>query len=140
VVPSTWNASPRDPQGQPGPYEAALTDNHPLQYDAAYHVLLVGGKSGIIESYSRDGRKLGSVRVQDAVDQCDLNQATHELACAGSGKVTIVRESPGGALTLEASLDAAHVHTLAFDEKTDHVWIVWADTKGDFVQELSLEP
>ena len=30
VVPSTWNAGPRDPQGQAGPYEAALTDNHPL--------------------------------------------------------------------------------------------------------------
>lgn len=30
VVPSTWNASPRDPQGVPGPYEAALMDNHPL--------------------------------------------------------------------------------------------------------------
>ena len=30
VVPSTWNCSPRDPQGQMGPYEAALTDNHPL--------------------------------------------------------------------------------------------------------------
>lgn len=30
VVPSTWNAGPRDAQGQPGPYEAALVDNHPL--------------------------------------------------------------------------------------------------------------
>jgi hydrogenase large subunit len=30
VVPSTWNAGPRDPQGQPGPYEAALQDNHTL--------------------------------------------------------------------------------------------------------------
>jgi Ni,Fe-hydrogenase I large subunit len=30
VVPSTWNASPRDPKGVPGPYEAALMDNHPL--------------------------------------------------------------------------------------------------------------
>jgi len=30
VVPSTWNCSPRDGQGQPGPYEAALTDSHPL--------------------------------------------------------------------------------------------------------------
>jgi [NiFe] hydrogenase large subunit/hydrogenase large subunit len=30
VVPSTWNASPRDAQGQKGPYEAALTDNHPI--------------------------------------------------------------------------------------------------------------
>ncbi|MCG7956134.1 MAG: nickel-dependent hydrogenase large subunit [Candidatus Thiodiazotropha endolucinida] len=30
VVPSTWNAGPRDPAGQPGAYEAALQDNHQL--------------------------------------------------------------------------------------------------------------
>jgi hydrogenase large subunit len=30
VVPSTWNAGPRDPKGQPGAYEAALADNHTL--------------------------------------------------------------------------------------------------------------
>jgi len=32
VVPSTWNAGPRDSEGQPGPYEAALEDNHEM-YD-----------------------------------------------------------------------------------------------------------
>ena len=33
VVPSTWNSSGRDPQGQMGPYESALAGNgqHPLQ-------------------------------------------------------------------------------------------------------------
>ncbi|MGD0187503.1 MAG: nickel-dependent hydrogenase large subunit [Roseiarcus sp.] len=30
VVPSTWNAGPRDPTGQPGAYEAALADRHRL--------------------------------------------------------------------------------------------------------------
>mgnify|MGYP000087232840 CR=1 FL=1 len=30
VVPSTWNAGPRDAGGQPGAYEAALEDNHEL--------------------------------------------------------------------------------------------------------------
>jgi hydrogenase large subunit len=30
VVPSTWNAGPRDVNGQPGAYEAALEDNHDL--------------------------------------------------------------------------------------------------------------
>ena len=30
VVPSTWNAGPRDPAGKAGPYEAALEDNHQL--------------------------------------------------------------------------------------------------------------
>lgn len=30
VVPTTWNAGPRDPSGQVGAYEAALQDNHTL--------------------------------------------------------------------------------------------------------------
>ena len=30
VVPSTWNAGPRDHKGQPGAYEAALADRHSL--------------------------------------------------------------------------------------------------------------
>ncbi len=30
VVPSTWNAGPRDVEGRAGPYEAALQDNHRL--------------------------------------------------------------------------------------------------------------
>jgi Ni,Fe-hydrogenase I large subunit len=30
VVPTTWNAAPRDAQGVSGAFEAALTDNHPL--------------------------------------------------------------------------------------------------------------
>ena len=30
VVPSTWNAGPRDPAGKPGAYEAALMDRHML--------------------------------------------------------------------------------------------------------------
>jgi hydrogenase large subunit len=30
VVPSTWNAGPRDPKQQPGAYEAALQDNHQM--------------------------------------------------------------------------------------------------------------
>ncbi|MFC2969641.1 nickel-dependent hydrogenase large subunit [Acidimangrovimonas pyrenivorans] len=30
VVPSTWNAGPRDAGGKPGPYEAALMDRHTL--------------------------------------------------------------------------------------------------------------
>jgi hydrogenase large subunit len=34
VVPSTWNAGPRDAVGQPGAYEAALMDRHEL-HDAA---------------------------------------------------------------------------------------------------------
>ncbi len=37
VVPSTWNAGPRDSSDQPGAYEAALEDNHEL-YDPKHPV------------------------------------------------------------------------------------------------------
>jgi hydrogenase large subunit len=30
VVPSTWNACPRNEKDEPGPYEASLMDNHPI--------------------------------------------------------------------------------------------------------------
>ena len=43
VVPTTWNASPRDEKGNPGPYEAALLRNpvhdseHPLEVVRTVH-------------------------------------------------------------------------------------------------------
>lgn len=118
-----------------------IMHNHPLQYDPEFHVLMVGGKNGTLASYSRDGRMLGKVSVQQAVDQCDFNPTTHTLACAGSSKVSAVKLASTGELTVVAQRDVAKgVHTLAIDDSTNHVWIVWAEPKGDYVQEFSLEP
>lgn len=39
VVPSTWNASPRDESGQPGPYEAALTGQTLAQVEQPLEIL-----------------------------------------------------------------------------------------------------
>ena len=39
VVPSTWNAGPRDPAGQPGPYEAALAGHRLARPDQPIEVL-----------------------------------------------------------------------------------------------------
>ncbi len=57
----------------------AIQHNHPLQYDPAYHILMVGGKNGTIAAYDRDGTQLGTASIQPAVDQCDFNPATHLL-------------------------------------------------------------
>jgi len=118
----------------------AIKHNHPLQYDSSYHILMVGGKNGTIASYTRDGKLLGTASIQKSVDQCDYNPGTHLLACAGSGKVVVLQLSAQGALSVTSSLDVpAGVHTLAFDDKTGHIWIVWSEDKGDFVQELKLK-
>jgi len=117
-----------------------IKHNHPLQYDRTYHILMVGGKNGTIASYTRDGKLLGTASIQKSVDQCDYNPGTHLLACAGSGKVVVLQLSAQGALSVTSSLDVpAGVHTLAFDDKTGHIWIVWSEDKGDFVQELKLK-
>jgi hydrogenase large subunit len=39
VVPSTWNASPRDGQGRPGPYEAALVETPVIDADQPVEIL-----------------------------------------------------------------------------------------------------
>jgi DNA-binding beta-propeller fold protein YncE len=118
-----------------------IVNNHPLVYDSAYHVLVVGGKNGTLESFSRDGKRLGSAAVPQAFDQCDLNRQTHMIACAGSDRVVVVSLAADGTLTAVASLAVADdVHTVAFDPATDSVWIVWSAADGDFVQRLNLTP
>ncbi len=118
----------------------AIQKNHPLQYDATYHILMVGGKNSTLAAYSREGKLLGSATIQPSVDQCSYDPATHLIACAGSGKVVVVSLSPKGDLKVTASIDVdKDVHTLAFDAKTGNIWIVWANPKGDFVQELTLK-
>jgi YVTN family beta-propeller protein len=118
-----------------------IKNNHPLQYDPAYHIFMVGGKNGTLSAYTREGKLLGTASIQPAVDQCNYDSVTHLIACAGSGKVVVVKLSPQGTLSVVSSLDVnENVNTLAFDDKTGHIWIVWAEDKGDFVQELSLTP
>ena len=39
VVPSTWNAGPRDAQGQPGPYEASLVGTPVAKPDQPLEIL-----------------------------------------------------------------------------------------------------
>lgn len=113
--------------------------NHPLQYDAAYKILVVGGKNATLAAYTRDGQLLSSAPMPTAVDQCDLDQQRHLIACAGSKKVVVLSLSAQGKLTPVADLDVpAGVHTLAFDPNTGNIWVVWASPSGDFVQALKL--
>jgi DNA-binding beta-propeller fold protein YncE len=115
--------------------------NHPLQFDAAYGHVLVGGQNGTIAAYDRDGKLLGTVAIQPRVDQCTLDQTSHLLACAGSGKLTVVRDEPSGTPTLVAQTAVdPEAHTVGIDAQTGNVWIVWATTGGDFTQSFKLTP
>jgi len=118
-----------------------IVGNHPLQYDAGYRHLLIGGQNGTIAAYDTSGTLVGTVAIQGRVDQCSLDQTSHELACAGSGTLSIVRDMPSGAPVFVAQ-DAVPpgAHTVGADEKTGRFWIVWAQRDGDFVQAFTATP
>jgi hypothetical protein len=118
-----------------------IKHDHPLLFDSAYGILITGGKNSLAASYDRDGKLLAITPVPAGIDQCALDSSTHRFACAGSGTLSVMQLSANGQFTPLAILDVpTGVHTLAFDAKTGHLWIVWSETKGDFYQELALAP
>lgn len=118
-----------------------LTKNHPLQFDAGYREVVVGGKNGVLSVYTAEGVKVGQTTMPTGVDQCDLDQTTHVLACAGDGKLWTIRIAHGAAPSLIDTIDTGHpVHTVAVDSKTHWMWTVWAGPSGDSVQAFEERP
>ena len=120
-----------------------LQANHPLQYDPALHHILVGGTNGALSVYSTSGKLLQKTTMQPHVDQCSLDPNTHELACAGGGLVTVLRDSANAAPVTVGQWTAPRgVHTCGADPRTGQIWIVWSTAEGnapgDFVQALAL--
>jgi len=119
----------------------AVAGNHPLQYDVDYDHVLVGGKNGTFAAYTSNGHLVGTVAIQRSVDQCSLDPASHLVACAGSGELTVIRDNPGAAPTLVArtAIDA-HAHTVGVDATKLQAWVVWAASGGDEIQPFSIRP
>lgn len=117
-----------------------LTVNHPLQYDDAYQEIIVGGHNGVMSTYSVNGKKLGQASTPPNVDQCDLDQQTHVLACAGRGKLWTMRVSRDGDIKLLDVVDTGHsIHTVAIDPRTGWMWTVWSGKDGDYVQAYKVQ-
>ncbi len=118
-----------------------IKNNHPLQYDPAYAHLLVGGANGTLAAYQTNGTLVGKTTIQPRVDQCNLDRASHLIACAGSGMITVLRDNAHTAPSIVAKLPiAAEAHTLAIDPTTKVVWTVWPQDGGDFVQGFKITP
>lgn len=116
-----------------------IKGNHPLQYDAEYHQIVVAGTNGVMSAYTRAGKKIGSVSVP-RFDQCSLDQSQHVLACAGGGGVTRLRLKPDAAPEIiDTTTVNPGVHTTAVDPSTHAVFTVWSnrDGTGDFVQKFA---
>lgn len=119
----------------------ALQHNHPLQYDEAYDHILVGGTNGVLAVYDSTGKFLNQITVPARIDQCSLDQQRHLLACAGSAKITLIKDNPSGPPEIVGQIDVARgMHTVGIDPRTGDIWGVWADDDGDFVQRFVYTP
>jgi len=115
--------------------------NHPLQFDPAYGHVLVGGQNGLLAAYDKSGTLVGKTAIQARVDQCSLDRTSHVIACAGSKTLTLLRDNPAGAPSVLGSVSvAAGAHTVGIDSATGTIWLVWAETGGDFVQSFKFTP
>lgn len=119
---------------------AAIKNNHPLQYDPQLAQIVAAGGNGVMAAYGLDGTELGTLDVAK-FDQCNLERATHVLACAGSGTVAVFALHPKAAPTLlgTAKVDD-DTHTLAIDPATKRIWIVYAGESGDAVRAYRYAP
>jgi hypothetical protein len=116
-----------------------LVNNHPLQYDATFHQVVVGGKNGVMAVYSPAGTLLGQATFPIGVDQCSLDRKTHVVACAGKGIVSALQLHAGGAPTLIGTTTVGgNAHTIGVDDETGTAWTVLTEQDRDSIQGLRL--
>ncbi|MDQ2865929.1 MAG: YncE family protein [Candidatus Eremiobacteraeota bacterium] len=107
-----------------------LTNNHPLQLDAAHGALFAAGENGKMSVYSTSGTQLATAAFPGRVDQCDLDARHGVMACFGSG-ITYWSFDGVHAPRMLAQLALSHgVHTGAIDPSTGDIWTVWDDAGG----------
>jgi outer membrane protein assembly factor BamB len=111
-----------------------VNNNHPLQFDEKHRLLIVGGENGVLSVYTTYGKKVSSTTLPGRVDQCNLDQSSELLACAG-GSIMLYQILPDAAPKQLAVYQVnPRMHTLAIDAQTRRIWAVWGAKDGDFVQ------
>lgn len=119
-----------------------LTDNHPLQYDATHHALLVAGENQVLAVFDRSGNLVHRVTYPSRVDQCSWEPSRGWLACAGGG-ITLYSYDGKTDPTLLATLTVAPgLHTTAIDPQSGTIWAVWNDraTGAGSIQGFTYKP
>ncbi|HET9029162.1 MAG TPA: YncE family protein [Candidatus Aquilonibacter sp.] len=119
-----------------------LSNNHPLQYDAADRALLIGGENNTLAVYSPAGKLLYKTAMPGRVDQCNWDQSRGWLACAGGGIKLFSFDGKSAPKLLASHEIAPGVHTTAIDPTSGTIWVVWGNrTSNDaFIQGFTYKP
>ncbi len=108
-----------------------LQNDHPLQYDAVHHMLIVLGENNVLDVYDIGGKRLFQAAYPYGVDQCSDDTSRGWIACAGGGGITLIAFDGSSTPRILAHLDVAKsVHTCAIDPATGTIFAVWSDASG----------
>lgn len=112
-----------------------VKNNHPLQFDQARRLIIVGGENGVLNLYTTAGKRVATTSLPGRVDQCNLDQERQVLACAANDGIALYSIGADGTPKMIAQQAvSSHMHTLAIDPATGRIWTVWGTPAGDFVQ------
>jgi len=78
---------------------------------------------------------LSSCYIAKGVDQIAFNPQTHEIYCACSGAISIVKVNKKKGLTPVADVPlTSKGHNVAVDPDTQAIWIAYNDDKASYLQ------
>ena len=119
-----------------------ISNNHPLQYDAADRALLAGGENQVLAVYSPTGKLLYKTAMPGRVDQCNWDASRGWLACAGGGIKLFSFDGKSAPKLLDSHDINPGVHTAAIDPKTGTIWVVWGSRTSNeaFIQGFTYKP
>jgi DNA-binding beta-propeller fold protein YncE len=123
VTPSSGSVRTAFPLG-PGAAGAGV------RFDDALGEIAVARVGGAIGVYDRAGTPLGEVAVPGGTAACDLDTGDHLLACTGSGGLTFVRLSPGGAPRVAGNVPEPGPARAVLDAQTHDAVVVTAGADG----------
>jgi DNA-binding beta-propeller fold protein YncE len=117
-----------------------LTNNHPLQFDAAHNTLVAAGENSKMSVYSTAGKQVATGAYPGRVDQCDFDQKNGRLACFGSGITLFAYDGTKLPVQLGTLAVSPRMHTGAIDPVTGRIWAVWSDDKGAHIGSYEYKP
>lgn len=121
---------------------APAVSPHGLAIDFRSHRLFIAGANGTLAALDEaSGKPIADVAIAPRVDQIVFDPSLRRIYCAsGSGAISVVQETAGGAVALGDIAVPRRAHTITVDPSTHDVWICYADDQHSYFERLSIKP
>jgi hypothetical protein len=107
-----------------------LTGRTVVTLDDALGFIGVTGTSGLFDVYDRAGLRRSETAVPAELRACDLDTASHALACTGPAGLTFVQIARTGAARVVGTVERTGSVFAAFDAKTNDLVAVGSNPDG----------